>query len=84
MSVNILSAPEDLRGMLASCRDRVEVSQEKLAEMVGVSGRHYGDFERGKVPHPNPQLLERVAAVLQMSTTEKQSMYELVSGLQVA
>ncbi|MFE2728739.1 helix-turn-helix domain-containing protein [Kitasatospora sp. NPDC059327] len=84
MSVNILSASEDLRGMLASCRDRVEVSQEKLAEMVGVSGRHYGDFERGKVLRPNPQLLERVADVLQMSTTEKQSMYELVSGLQVA
>ncbi|MEV7929057.1 helix-turn-helix transcriptional regulator [Kitasatospora sp. NPDC088779] len=86
MSVNDLPAtvPDDLRGLLASCRGRIEVSQEKLAAMVGVSGRHYGDFERGNVPRPSQVLLERVAAVLEMSSAEKRSMYELVFELSAA
>lgn len=74
----------ELRGLLASCRERIEVSQEKLAEMVGVSGRHYGNFERGKVRRPSQELLERVADTLQMSNAEKRSMYELVFELPVA
>ncbi len=81
MSVNDLTVPDDLRGLLASCRERNEVSQEKVAEMVGVSGRHYGNFERGNVQRPSQLMLERVADVLHMSTAEKRSMYELALEL---
>ncbi|MFB8242666.1 helix-turn-helix transcriptional regulator [Kitasatospora purpeofusca] len=79
MSVQDLPAPaaDDLQGVLTACRKRNSVSQEKVALLVGVSGRHYGDFERGKVSHPSPLLLKRVALVLKMSPSEERSMYEV-------
>ncbi|MFD9063267.1 helix-turn-helix domain-containing protein [Kitasatospora purpeofusca] len=80
MSVQDLPAPaatDDLQGVLTACRKRNAVSQEKVAMMVGVSGRHYGDFERGNVRRPSALLLERVALVLNMSPSEERSMYEL-------
>ncbi|MGY0466777.1 helix-turn-helix transcriptional regulator (plasmid) [Kitasatospora sp. cg17-2] len=80
MSVQDLPAPAaaDLQGVLTACRKRNnEVSQEKVALLVGVSGRHYGDFERGKVRRPSLLLLQRVALVLNMSPSEERSMYEL-------
>ncbi|MFE2912425.1 helix-turn-helix domain-containing protein [Kitasatospora indigofera] len=86
MSVNDLTvtAPTDLRGLLTSCRGRIEVSQERVAGMVGVSSRHYGNLERGNVQRPSKLLLDRVADVLKMSTAEKQSMYRLVRGAPAA
>ncbi|MFD5921724.1 helix-turn-helix transcriptional regulator [Kitasatospora sp. NPDC058201] len=79
-AVNDLSAiaTGDLRGLLTSCRERTELSQEKVAEMIGVSGRHYGDFERGNVHRPSRLLLDRVAKVLKMSEAEERSMNEIV------
>ncbi|MFE7525777.1 helix-turn-helix transcriptional regulator [Kitasatospora sp. NPDC057542] len=70
-----------LRDLLVTCRGRIQVSQERVAIEVGVSGRHYGDLERGRVRRPNPVLLTRVAEVLQMSHDEQARMHSLLDVL---
>ncbi|GAA2774507.1 helix-turn-helix transcriptional regulator [Kitasatospora cinereorecta] len=84
MSVTTLStpaAPEELRDLLVGCRERLHASQERVAIRVGVSGRHYGDLERGRVRRPNDALLEKVAEVLAMSPAEQARMRELLDAL---
>ncbi|MFF2619693.1 helix-turn-helix transcriptional regulator [Kitasatospora sp. NPDC058046] len=70
-----------LRDLLVACRGRIQVSQEQVAIEVGVSGRHYGDLERGRVRRPNPVLLTRVAEVLKMSSVEQAHMHSLLDVL---
>ncbi|WP_033355655.1 helix-turn-helix domain-containing protein [Kitasatospora aureofaciens] len=85
MSVTIApTAPDTLREFLMACRDRISVSQERVAIEVGVSGRHYGALERGQVRNPNPVLVNRVAEVLRMSEAEQERMQCLLQALPAA
>ncbi|MER7671247.1 helix-turn-helix transcriptional regulator [Kitasatospora sp. NPDC096128] len=77
-------APDTLRDFMVACRDRIGASQEQVAVTVGVSGRHYGALERGRVRKPNPVLLTRVAEVLRMSQDEQDRMRDLLEALPAA
>jgi transcriptional regulator with XRE-family HTH domain len=58
---------------------RAGVTQEQAALMLGMSDRHYRDFERGRVLHPDQRFLDRVASVLGMSAAERDALYRLAA-----
>lgn len=58
------------------------LSQEAAAALLGVSARWYGEFERGRIKNHAPGFLERVPAVLHMTTHEREMMFLLTTGQQ--
>ena len=49
---------------LRSCRRAAGLSQEELAEQAGLSVRAIRNFERGRIEHPHPGSLQRLADAL--------------------
>jgi transcriptional regulator with XRE-family HTH domain len=53
------------------------VSQEELAEAVGVSSRWYAMLERGERMHPSIQMLSRLVRALNPTRDERVALLEL-------
>ena len=53
------------------------LSQEQAAFLLGISERHYREFERGRLVHPDLQFLDRVARVLRMGAAERKILHRL-------
>jgi transcriptional regulator with XRE-family HTH domain len=79
--------------LLRACRERrpaersgdgarraAGMTQEQAAVLLGVSERHYRDFEHGRVHHPEPVFLDRVARALSMNAAEREVLYHLAAG----
>ncbi|MGW2540005.1 helix-turn-helix domain-containing protein [Kitasatospora sp. NPDC001574] len=60
-------------------RRRTGLSQERVASLLGVSVRSYGDFERG-LTRAEPEFMDRVAEILKMSEHERHAMFLLSTG----
>ena len=80
----------ELAGLLRACRARLVrpavpgarrggMRQEDVAGMAGISVRAYGAFERGDYP-ANAQVVDRIAAALQMSEAERSALHVLATG----
>lgn len=63
-----------------AARRRAGLTQQDAAALLGIGERHYRDFERGRLRHPEPTFLDQVAAVLAMSAAEREVLYHLASG----
>lgn len=79
----------ELGGLLRACRARLArpavpgarragMRQEDVAGLAGVSVRVYGAFERGDYP-ASAQVVDRIAAALQMSQAERSALHVLAS-----
>jgi transcriptional regulator with XRE-family HTH domain len=79
----------ELGGLLRACRVRLVrplvpgarrggMRQEDVAGLAGVSVRMYGAFERGDYP-ASAQVVDRIAAALQMSEAERSALHVLAS-----
>ena len=67
----------DIRALLAynikKRRKALSISQEKLAEKVSTSTHYIGSIEQ-KTKFPSPEMLERIAAALDLDTPQLFSM----------
>ncbi|MEU8652498.1 helix-turn-helix domain-containing protein [Streptomyces sp. NPDC048737] len=61
-------------------RKAVGLSQAQVAQLLFRTERWYGQFERGGVSAPHPDLLEDVARVLHMSEHERAALYLYALG----
>lgn len=61
-------------------RRAVGLSQAQVAQLLYRTERWYGQFERGGVSAPHPELLEDVARVLRMSEQERAALYLYALG----
>jgi transcriptional regulator with XRE-family HTH domain len=66
-----------LRGRLTSPRGAKAVSQEELAEWVGVSRNWYAALERGLHITPSISMLTRLATVLNTTPSERVALFRL-------
>jgi transcriptional regulator with XRE-family HTH domain len=82
--------PAELADLLRACRARMArpavpgsrrrgLRQEDVADLAGLSLRWYAAFERGEFPPP-AGMVDKVAAVLQMSEAERSALHVLASG----
>lgn len=55
---------------LTRARRKRRVSQEKLAELANMDRGHISKIESGKINQPTDEVVERLAAALQMSDAE--------------
>jgi transcriptional regulator with XRE-family HTH domain len=86
-SIDVISPPEpreDLRSLLKELRRRLvsprngkTVSQEELAERVGVSRNWYSALERGVPITPSIQMLSRLASALNATPDERVTLFHL-------
>ena len=74
---DLRSLLRELRGRLVSPRRGKAVSQEELAEWVGVSRNWYAALERGIPITPSIQMLSRLAAVLNATPDERVTLFHL-------
>jgi transcriptional regulator with XRE-family HTH domain len=71
--------PRQVPGLVRSGRAAERrVSQEEIAELVGVTPRWYGAFERGTVGQYSPEFLDRAAYALRMTPAEHKLLYYAV------
>lgn len=63
----------------ADCPSGVGLTQEHTARLLATAERHYRDFERGRVVHPEARFLDQVARVLEMSAAEREALYRLAA-----
>jgi len=68
---------KDLRSRLVSPRRQRAVSQEELAEWVGVSRNWYAALERGVPINPSISLLTRLAIALNATPGERAELFQL-------
>ena len=61
----------------AESPDRAGWTQKRTARRLGVTGRQYREFERGRVAHSGPRFLDEVAHVLKLSAAERDILYRL-------
>ncbi|MEV0598492.1 helix-turn-helix domain-containing protein [Streptomyces sp. NPDC050315] len=61
------------------CRDE-GLRQEDVAELIGKSVRWYASFERGEIPLPGVQMIQRIADVLHMEGGKRSAFYLLAAG----
>ena len=79
--------------LLRACRERLPakpggdgarraagLTQQQAAALLGVSERHYRDFEHGRVHRPEPVFLDQVARMLSMNVAEREVLYHLAAG----
>jgi transcriptional regulator with XRE-family HTH domain len=85
---------KELGDLLRRCRERhpppessadaphrsAGLTQQDAATLLEVGERHYRDFERGRLRHPEPAFLDQVAAKLAMSAAEREVLYHLACG----
>jgi transcriptional regulator with XRE-family HTH domain len=63
-------------------RRALGLSQAQVAQLLFLTERWYGQFERGGIDAPSPALLEDVARVLRMSGPERSALYLYALGLE--
>lgn len=72
---------QQLRDLLVHCRQQANgLSQEAVAQRLGVSARWYGAFERGETQRHQPDFLSRVSSELKMSPPQRLTFYMLQTG----
>lgn len=72
--------PGKIPGLSQDGRRRRKVSQELLAQLVGVSTAWYARLERGERGNYSDALLDRAARVLQLSEDEHATLFRLAVG----
>ena len=55
------------------------LSLRKLAEMVGISAPHFSNIENDREMAPQHNILEKLAAILQLDKSEQALMYDLAA-----
>lgn len=69
--------------MLLRHRVAVGLTQQELAQRAAVSIRTLRDIEQGRVLHPRPQSLQRLAAALELSEVDSDALLEAATGRRV-
>jgi len=84
MSTAEVQPREELRSLLKELRSRLvsprrgrAVSQEELAEWVGISRNWYAALERGMPIRPSIGMLTRLAAALNATADERATLLQL-------
>ena len=72
--------PEDIGISPGRNRRRAGLHQADVASALGVSGRWYNAFENSAVADPAPELLDRLACVLDLTAAERVHLYLLACG----
>jgi len=54
--------------------------REEIARLASISPTYYALLERGRAPHPSRQVIEALAAALQLTTTERDYLHALAGG----
>jgi transcriptional regulator with XRE-family HTH domain len=62
------------------CRtDTAGLTQEETAVLLCTTGRHYREFERGRILHPDPRFLDQVGRALAMTPAERSALTHLAA-----
>jgi transcriptional regulator with XRE-family HTH domain len=73
--------PHDIPGLDVGSMPRRTISQQTVADLVGVSQAWYSKLERGEIgPHYSGEFLDRVAYVLRLSDDERTVLFRLAVG----
>lgn len=65
-----MDAPSTLGEYLRQARERAGISQRQLAGRVGIHNSYLARLEAGENDNPSPELLQRLAEVLEISSTD--------------
>ncbi len=65
-----MEAPSTLGEYLRAERERVGMSQRQLANRVGIHNSYMARLENGETANPAADLLQRIADVLEVSSTD--------------
>ncbi len=65
-----MDAPSTLGEYLRAERERVGMSQRQLANRVGIHNSYLARLENGETANPAADLLQRIADVLEVSSTD--------------
>src|SRR6266540_3196755 len=60
--------------------DRDGISQEDLAELINYGAARVGEFERGEVANPGPELLAAIVTALRMTPEERSVLWHVAAG----
>ena len=60
-------------------RKKLNISQRKLAKIVGISYTYVSSLETGKRPTPSPDVLKRITKTLKLTPQEEQTMNHLAA-----
>ncbi|MFD9793414.1 helix-turn-helix domain-containing protein [Streptomyces sp. NPDC059070] len=72
--------PDPLQELIRGRRDHLGLSQETVAERLGVSSRAYGNWERGRVKEWTDGKLLALADVLEMTDYQVERLFRLTVG----
>ncbi len=64
-------------GFLQKKREEKEITLRKMAELLGFSAPFLSDVEKDRRNPPELAKLEQIANILELSTSEKETMYDL-------
>lgn len=69
--------PREIPGLLVGSprRKKSRVSQEDMAQLIGVSSVWYGKLERGERLHYSDDFLDRAAIALRLNDDERMTLY---------
>jgi transcriptional regulator with XRE-family HTH domain len=59
--------------------DIAGLTQEETAVLLCTTGRHYREFERGRILHPDPRFLDQVGRVLELTPAERSVLTHLAA-----
>jgi transcriptional regulator with XRE-family HTH domain len=65
-----MDGPSTLGEYLRAERERVDMSQRQLANRVGIHNSYLARLENGETANPAADLLQRIADVLEISSTD--------------
>ncbi|MGH3493291.1 MAG: helix-turn-helix domain-containing protein [Sciscionella sp.] len=58
---------------------RIGVTQEQAADLLGIDARNYQNLEHGRLRHPEPDVLERLAKALNLTPAEREALFYLAA-----
>ena len=64
------TAPSTLAEYLRTAREQAGISQRQLASRVGIHNSYLARLENGETANPAAELLQRIADVLEISSTD--------------
>jgi transcriptional regulator with XRE-family HTH domain len=65
-----MAAPSTLGEYLRVERERAELSQRQLAKLAGLHYSYLARLESGENDHPSPEMVQRIADVLELDPTD--------------
>jgi transcriptional regulator with XRE-family HTH domain len=65
-----METPATLAEYLRAERERAGISQRQLASRVGIHNSYLARLENGETAHPSADLLQRIADMLEISSTD--------------